>query len=174
VGPFSMGVAAEPATFIWATRRRPTHDELARAWSTRKAPSPAEFARRRWEPTVEVLREERRKAASLERARSTRWAKAACRPRSAWRQMSNTGYPLDSGFTAPALTDAYSTTLRSLFDTTHVGHCRFGTLFGCPVISTLMKASVGGYSTGIMLALPVTGGPPAYSAHELHHRMQRT
>jgi hypothetical protein len=68
---FYAGVTG-PAASIWATRRRPTHDELVRAWPARRAPGSAELARGWWEPTIEVLREERRKAASLERARATR------------------------------------------------------------------------------------------------------
>ena len=74
---FYPGVAAGPAALIWATRRRPTHDELVRAWPARRGPDPAELARGWWQPTIEVLREERRRAASLERARATRRAKAS-------------------------------------------------------------------------------------------------
>jgi hypothetical protein len=73
---FYPGVAFAPATLIWAVRRRPTHDELVRAWPARKAPGPAEFARGWWEPTIAALRDERRRAASLERAQATRRAKA--------------------------------------------------------------------------------------------------
>jgi hypothetical protein len=68
---FYPGVTAGPATLIWAMRRRPAHDELVRAWPARRVPHPAELARGWWPPTIEVLREERRKAASLERARAT-------------------------------------------------------------------------------------------------------
>ncbi len=75
-GRFYPGVAAGPATLIWAIRRRPTHEELVRAWPSRRAPNAAELARGWWEPTIEMLREERRKAASLERAQATRGAKA--------------------------------------------------------------------------------------------------
>ena len=69
---FYPGVMAETGALIWATRRRPTHDELIRAWPARAMPGPPEFARGWWQPTIEVLREERRRAASLERARATR------------------------------------------------------------------------------------------------------
>lgn len=61
---------------IWMTRRRPTHDELVRAWPARTAPGPSELARGWWQPTLAELREERRKAASLERALATRRARS--------------------------------------------------------------------------------------------------
>jgi hypothetical protein len=73
---FYPGVVAGPATLIWATWRRPTHAELVRAWPARTTPGPADLARGWWQPTIEMLREERRKAASLERARATRRTKA--------------------------------------------------------------------------------------------------
>ena len=73
---FHPGVAAGPATLIWAAWRRPSHAELVGTWPARTAPDPAELARGWWQPTIEVLREERRRAASLERARATRRAKA--------------------------------------------------------------------------------------------------
>ena len=73
---FYPGVTAGPAALIWASRRRPTHNELIRTWPARRAPEPAERARGWWQPTIEVLREERRKAASLERARATRRTEA--------------------------------------------------------------------------------------------------
>nr|WP_238223741.1 hypothetical protein [Methylorubrum aminovorans] len=76
-GRFYLGIVAEAGTLVWATRRRPTHDELVRAWSARGEAGPAETARGWWQPTIEVLREERRKAASLERARATRRSRAA-------------------------------------------------------------------------------------------------
>lgn len=74
---FYPGVTPGPATLIWATLRRPTYDELVQAWPARRMPDPAELARGWWQPTIEVLREERRRAASLERARATRRAKAS-------------------------------------------------------------------------------------------------
>lgn len=69
---FYPGVQAGGATLIWMTRRRPTHDELVRTWPARSAPGQAELARGWWQPTLAELREERRKAASLDRARATR------------------------------------------------------------------------------------------------------
>lgn len=74
---FYPGLAAARGTLVWATRRRPTRNELIRAWPARDAAGPAETARGWWQPTIEVLREERRRAASLERARATRRAGAA-------------------------------------------------------------------------------------------------
>ena len=70
------GVTVGPAALIWATRRRPTHDELVWAWPARRVQGPAELARGWWQPTIEVLREERRRVASLERARATRRTEA--------------------------------------------------------------------------------------------------
>ena len=67
---------ASASNLIWAVRRRPTHDEVVRAWPARGAPSRADFPRGWWQPTIETLREERRKAASLERARATRRSKS--------------------------------------------------------------------------------------------------
>ncbi|KQO61049.1 hypothetical protein ASF24_03695 [Methylobacterium sp. Leaf86] len=69
---FYQGVTTGAGTLIWATRRRPTHDELVRAWPARKVPGRAEFSRGWWQPTIEILREERRKAASLNWAVETR------------------------------------------------------------------------------------------------------
>jgi hypothetical protein len=69
---FYPGVAAGTGALVWATRRRPMHDELVRVWPAREEAGPAGIARGWWQPTIEVLREERRKAASLERAQATR------------------------------------------------------------------------------------------------------
>jgi hypothetical protein len=69
---FYPGVTAGPAALIWAAWRRPLHAELVKAWPARTPPGPAELARGWWQPTIEVLREERRRAASLERASATR------------------------------------------------------------------------------------------------------
>jgi hypothetical protein len=69
---FYPGVSAGPATLIWASWRRPSHAELVQAWPARTPPGQADLARGWWQPTIEVLRDERRKAASLERAKATR------------------------------------------------------------------------------------------------------
>jgi hypothetical protein len=73
---FYSSVAAGPAALIWAGWRKPSHAELVRTWPARTPPGPADLARGWWQPTIEVLREERRRAASLERAQATRLAKA--------------------------------------------------------------------------------------------------
>ena len=73
---FYPGVTAAPAALVWAAWRRPSLAELVRAWPARTPPGPADLARGWWRPTIEVLREERRRAASLERAQATRRAKA--------------------------------------------------------------------------------------------------
>jgi hypothetical protein len=72
---FYPGVSGGPATLIWAAWRRPSHAELVQTWPARTPPSPADMVRGWWQPTIEVLREERRRAASLERARATRRAR---------------------------------------------------------------------------------------------------
>ncbi len=69
---FYPGVAPGPAALVWADWRRPGHAELVQTWPARTPPAPSDLARGWWQPTIEVLREERRKAASLERARVTR------------------------------------------------------------------------------------------------------
>lgn len=79
---FYPGVTAGSAALIWATWRRPSHAELVQAWPARTPPSPAELARGWWQPTIEVLREERRRTASLERARETRRSRHAGPPSS--------------------------------------------------------------------------------------------
>ena len=73
---FYPAVSAGAAALIWSAWRRPSHAELVQAWPARTPPSPAELARGWWQPTIEVLREERRKAGSLERAQATRRSKA--------------------------------------------------------------------------------------------------
>jgi hypothetical protein len=73
---FYPGVIAGPTALVWAGWRKPSHAELVRTWPARTAPGPADLARGWWQPTIEVLREERRRAASLERAQATRLAKA--------------------------------------------------------------------------------------------------
>ncbi|ONG45089.1 hypothetical protein BKE38_26900 [Pseudoroseomonas deserti] len=72
---FYPGIVTESATPIWATWRRPGHAELVRAWPARAEVTPAELTRGWWQPDITVLREERRRAASLERARATRQAR---------------------------------------------------------------------------------------------------
>ncbi|WP_198382482.1 hypothetical protein [Roseomonas sp. KE2513] len=73
---FYPAVAAGAAALIWSAWRRPSHAELVQAWPARTPPSPADLARGWWQPTIEVLRQERRKSGSLERAQATRRSKA--------------------------------------------------------------------------------------------------
>jgi hypothetical protein len=70
------GVTTGSAALIWAGWRRPSHAELVQTWPARTTPGPADLARGWWQPTIEVLWEERRRTASLERAQVTRRAKA--------------------------------------------------------------------------------------------------
>lgn len=74
---FYPGVSTDNGTLIWASSRRPTHEELVRTWPAKEAPGEPEFARGWWQPTIEVLREERRRSASQERARATRRSRTA-------------------------------------------------------------------------------------------------
>lgn len=69
--PWSSGLSDD---LIWASWRRPTHEELVRAWPARHPPTPAAHLRGWWQPTLEELRVARRTARSLERARETRRA----------------------------------------------------------------------------------------------------
>jgi hypothetical protein len=73
---FYPGVAAGGAALVWAAWRRASHAELVAAWPSRTPPGAADLARGWWQPTIEVLREERRRAASLQRAQRTRQSKA--------------------------------------------------------------------------------------------------
>jgi hypothetical protein len=74
---FYPGVSAGPATLIWAVWHRPSPTELVQAWPARTSPGPSDLARGWWQPTIEVLRGERRRAASLERVQeATRRSKA--------------------------------------------------------------------------------------------------
>jgi hypothetical protein len=73
---FYPDIEAGSLILVWASWRRPSHAELIHAWPARHAPTPAQLAGGWWQPTIDVLRDERRKAASLERARATRSSKA--------------------------------------------------------------------------------------------------
>jgi hypothetical protein len=79
---FYPGVSMGPAALIWAVWRRPSHAELVQVWPARTPPGPADLGRGWWQPTIEVLREERHRAASLERARETRRARRGDPPSS--------------------------------------------------------------------------------------------
>lgn len=69
---FYPGVVAGTGTLIWTTRRRPAHDELVRACSGREEASPVGSTRGWWQPTISVLRKQRRNVASLARSKATR------------------------------------------------------------------------------------------------------
>lgn len=57
---------------IWAEWRRPLLSELIRTWPAKQPPVSNEITRGWWQPTLEELRTERRKARSIERAQETR------------------------------------------------------------------------------------------------------
>ncbi|CAA9223710.1 MAG: hypothetical protein AVDCRST_MAG08-734 [uncultured Acetobacteraceae bacterium] len=73
---FYPGVAAGPAALVWAAWRRPSLAEMVRTWPARTPPGPSDLARGWWRPAIEALRGERRRSASLERARATRRSRA--------------------------------------------------------------------------------------------------
>jgi hypothetical protein len=79
---FYSGVRAGAVALIWAEWRKPSHAELVQTWPARTPPSPADMARGWWQPTIEMLREERRRAASLERAQATRRTRRSGAPSS--------------------------------------------------------------------------------------------
>jgi hypothetical protein len=60
---------------VWGDWRKPSLDELVETWPARQPPGEAELRHGWWQPTLEELREERRKARSAERAQATRRAK---------------------------------------------------------------------------------------------------
>ncbi len=68
-------VAGTSDALIWARWRKPTHHELVKTWPARQPPGDADLLRGWWQPTLTQLREERRKAASAERALAARRAK---------------------------------------------------------------------------------------------------
>ena len=69
---FYLEALAAGTTLLWATWRKPTHEELVKAWPAHWAADGRELARGWWQPTIEELRIERRKAASTKRAQETR------------------------------------------------------------------------------------------------------
>ncbi|MDB5361533.1 MAG: hypothetical protein JWO51_2830 [Rhodospirillales bacterium] len=66
------GVSTRNSPLVWATWRRPSHDELVQTWPSRQSPTEVEISRGWWAPTLVELRRERRKARSIERAAATR------------------------------------------------------------------------------------------------------
>jgi hypothetical protein len=71
-GRYYPDVSAAGTTLVWAVWRKPTHTELVEAWPARWPADAQELARGWWQPTIEELRIERRRAASGERAVETR------------------------------------------------------------------------------------------------------
>jgi hypothetical protein len=71
---FYPDVSPAGVTLVWATWRKPSHDELVKTWPARWSADMWDRARGWWQPTIEELRIERRKAASSERALETRRA----------------------------------------------------------------------------------------------------
>jgi hypothetical protein len=65
-------VGADDETLIWAEWRKPTLSELVKTWPAKQPPGEGEIARGWWQPTLQELRGERRKARSIERAQETR------------------------------------------------------------------------------------------------------
>jgi hypothetical protein len=65
-------VSAAGFPLVWATWRKPAYTELVKAWPARWPADRQDLARGWWQPTLEQLRVERRKARSAERALETR------------------------------------------------------------------------------------------------------
>jgi hypothetical protein len=72
-------VGADDQTLIWADWRKPTLSELVKTWPAKQPPGEGEIARGWWQPTLQELRAERRKARSIERAQETRRRKSGAR-----------------------------------------------------------------------------------------------
>jgi hypothetical protein len=69
---FYPDVAPLASELIWAEWRKPTLSELIETWPAKHPPTDEERARGWWRPTLSELREERKKARSIERAQATR------------------------------------------------------------------------------------------------------
>ena len=69
----------QPDDLVWASWRRPTHEELVKTWPARHPTPPSALLRGWWQPTLEELRAARRAARSFERARETRRTSRASR-----------------------------------------------------------------------------------------------
>ncbi|MGO4175821.1 hypothetical protein [Bosea sp. TAF32] len=67
--PWSFGLSDD---LVWASWRRPTHQELVKTWPARSPTTPDAFLRGWWQPTLEELRVARRASRSLDRAQETR------------------------------------------------------------------------------------------------------
>lgn len=69
---FYPDVAPREPALIWGEWRKPTLSELVETWPAKQPPTNAERAQGWWRATLEELREERRKARTVERAVATR------------------------------------------------------------------------------------------------------
>ena len=65
---------------IWAEWRKPSLAELVKTWPAKQIPTANAIARGWWQPTLEELRRDRRKARSIERAQETRRNKKQIEP----------------------------------------------------------------------------------------------
>ena len=73
---FYPDVAPREPVLIWGEWRKPTLSELIDTWPAKQPPTEEECSRGWWQPTLDELRDERKKAKSLERAQETRRRKA--------------------------------------------------------------------------------------------------
>jgi hypothetical protein len=69
---YYSGIGQGHEDLIWAEWRKPTLIELVKTWPAKQAPANSELVRGWWQPTLEELRHERRKARSIERAQESR------------------------------------------------------------------------------------------------------
>ena len=72
---FYPDVAPHEPQLIWGEWRRPTLSELVETWPARRLPADDERTRGWWRPTLDELREERKKARATARAQATRQGK---------------------------------------------------------------------------------------------------
>jgi hypothetical protein len=69
---FYPDVALREPSPIWGEWRRPSLSELIETWPAKHPPTDDDHARGWWQPTLDELRLERKKARSIERAQETR------------------------------------------------------------------------------------------------------
>lgn len=74
---FYPDVAPQEPHLIWGEWRKPTLSELISAWPARQAATDDERTRGWWRPTLDELREERKKARTIARAQAARRGKTA-------------------------------------------------------------------------------------------------
>jgi len=72
---FYPDVAPREPVLIWGEWRKPTLSELVETWPARQSPTDEERGQGWWRATLNELREERKKARTIERAHETRRAK---------------------------------------------------------------------------------------------------